>query len=153
MIDPNTFSSEVANDKYTRHSPGCYHSALRYLSELTGIPEYREVEVFNYRYLFDNVRRFGKPNKLRLKYKSYDITVVDLEGNKHPYIDNTTRYDAKGIIPVKFIVRVRRTLEEYNVPIKAEGTYIDSLGGGWQQKVGMYSINGNFFADMNCAHS
>lgn len=133
-------------EENTKHNPGCYHSALEYLSKLTGTPQTKEIIVKDMSGLRNKSGR-------KLEYPSRNITVIDREGNRHPYMTtNSERFDVKGIIADHFIVTVNKRLEEFGVEIKREGTYNDSLGGGWSQNVPMYSINGKYFADMDCAH-
>lgn len=132
--------------EYTKTNPGCYHSALQYLSEVTGISRTKEIKVKTI-----NGLKQGK----RLMYKSYDINVVDKDGNKFAYMQagkgGPLRFDQAGIVADHFIVTVNKSLSEFGVEIKGEGNYKDSLGGGWHQTVSLFSINGNYFANMDCA--
>lgn len=131
--------------QYTKQNPGCYHDSLRYLSELTGIPIKKEITVDSFNKLYETKR-----GKKKLKYKSYDIFGVDAAGGRFPFFENNTRFDQRGLVAVKFIIEVNRSHVEFGVPIKSEGNYSDCLGNGWSQNVHLYSINGNFFADMDC---
>ncbi len=140
------------SQEYTRKTPGCYHSALNYLSQLTGIEVEKEIEVDSFDKLYQQAHKNAMKKKRRLKYKSYNIYPVDANGQRYAFIEGKKRFDERGIVAVKFMVKVNRTLEEFGIPIKSEGKFNDSLGNGWSQNVPMYSINGNFFADMDCAH-
>lgn len=133
-------------DDYTKENPGCYHSMIDYLSEITGISKRKDIRL-------DNVWMF-KSGKKRLRFKSHNITVVDKDGQKHSYIDSQNkRFDQRGIVADYFIANITRPIEEFGIEIKSIGTYKDSLGGGWYQNVSMLQINDKFFAMMDCAHS
>jgi hypothetical protein len=136
--------------EYTKNNPGCYHSALYYCSEQTGISRTKEVKVKNMAGLRN---KSGK----QLAYKSDRIFVIDKEGNRFSYMQSgaylgcAKRFDQCGIIADHFMVAIDRPLSEFGLEIKDAGNYNDSLGGGWSQNVSMISINGNYFAYMDCA--
>ena len=136
-------------ENYTKQNPGCYHSAVRYASELTGIPAEKELE-FN---IIDDLYDKRNVGKRRLLYKSYNIYGVDSNGNRFPFWENHKRFDQNGLTAEKFIAKTSRRLSEFNVPIQSEGSYKDSLGGGWYSMVELFSINGKFFAHMECSCS
>lgn len=138
-------------EEYTKSNPGCYHDAVSYLSELSGIVPYKEIEVSSLDKLYAAPHKYAMKKRKKLKYKSYDIYPVDEKGQRYSFIENNKRFDERGIVAVKFMVNVSRSQQEFGIPIKPEGKYNDSLGGGWSQNVALYSINGKFFADMDCA--
>lgn len=149
-----------ATENYTREMPGCYHSALSYASDTSGIPLKKEI-------VFDSVQDLvfkNKKGKMELKYRRRDIW-VEKDGQRYwsPYKRNvkgggiviTTSENVNFPVGTKWDrvgVCIDRGLSEFGLPIKPEGTYRDSLGGGWYQNVELYSINGKFFANMDCAH-
>lgn len=138
--------TQISEREYTKQNPGCYHDSLRFLSKLTGIAIRKEIEIDSFDNLYEQ-----RGSKRKLKYKSYDIVCVSESGEKFPFFEKTVRFDQRGLKAVKFIITLNRSHIEFGIPIKNEGTYSDSLGGGWSQNVALYSINGNYFADMDCA--
>lgn len=143
----------------SRHNPGCYHGAIKYLSELSGIPVKKEL-VFNsvadlctkdkkgktvlkYRrrdvWVEKDGKRYWMPNKKQFKGGTYQIEILD--GTLFP---DGTKWDKVG-------VEINRQQNEFGIEIKPAGKYQDSLGGGWSQQVKMYEINGKYFADMDCS--
>lgn len=133
-------------EENTYHNPGCYHSMISYLSEISGISAKKDIEV-------NSVWNTMKSGKKKLKFKSWNITVVDKDGNKYAYMQaGNKRFDQCGIIADKFIVSVTRNMNEFGIEVKSAGSYKDSLGGGWHQMVQRYQINDKYFAMMDCAH-
>ncbi len=129
---------------FTKADPGCYHSALKYLSELTGIEIYKEIRKNK---LSELRNKTGK----KLLYHADSIKVVDANGKKVMYMqDHCKRFDQCGIIADHFIIEVLKDIKEFGIEIKPEGSYKDSLGDGWYDMVSLYSINGNYFANMEC---
>lgn len=133
--------------KYTRDNPGCYHSLLRYLSEKTGICLNKEIEVKN---VWKTSPHTGKK---KLVYRAVDITVVDKDGQRHPFMQDQKRFDLRGIIADHFICNVPRIISEYGIEVRGAGNYRDSLGGGWYCNCAMFEIDGKFFASMECSCS
>lgn len=155
--------------EYTKSSPGCYHSALKYLSELTGISKRKELILKD---LSETRKIHNNKGKSKLIYPARDIFVeykgerlwmpkmIDLKGGKRIYIfikspsdysteielPKDTKFDKVGVV-------INRQLEEFKQEIKNEGMYKDSLGGGWYQDVCLFSVNGNYFAYMDCSCS
>lgn len=129
---------------YTQSNPGCYHSMLAYLSELSGISARKEIKKNKVIYSLGS----GKP---KLQFKSWDIIVVDREGNKHSYMENCKRYDERGIVVDHFLVMVNRSLDEFGIEIEDAGSYKDCLGGGWHQMVQLFKVNDQYFATMDCS--
>lgn len=145
---------------YTKSDPGCFHSMITYLSELTGLSKsvQKELIVKEYEDLFKMTK--SKPpykSKRKLRYQAQSITVVLPDGQLIPFYNKEThkRFDELGIKADHFIIRWEqyRPLDDFNIKIKNEGSYKDSLGGGWHSTVSLYSINDKYFApQMECAH-
>lgn len=131
--------------KFTKYNPGCYHSLLKYLSEKTGISLKKEVIVKN---VWKTSPHTGKK---KLEYRAMDITVVDKDGQKHPFMDNQIRFDKRGIVADHFICNVPRLISEYGVDVRNAGNYRDSLGGGWYSNCALFEIDGMYFASMECS--
>ena len=142
-------------ERNTHSNPGCYHSMINYLSELSGISTHKEIRIDDPQKLRSKpkVGYSGKKKSGRLLYSSYNIKVVDKDGNVHPYHnqEKSQRYDQAGIIADHFLVTVRRNIEEFGIKVNPAGKYKDSLGGGWYQMVTMWQVNDQFFADMDCS--
>lgn len=137
-------------EKHTKEDPGCYHSALKYLEELTGLSAIKTLKLEEVQ-LKETKKLANGKIKNKLKYYSYNITVVDKQGNNHPYILNSMDYKQRKIDFDYFLVKVLRPIAEFNIPIKEEGKYNECLGGGWTTKTRLYSINGNYFANIDCS--
>lgn len=134
-------------EENTKQSPGCYHSLLKYLSELTGISETKDI-------IIKDLKGLRNKSGKRLAYRASHITVVDCSGDKHSYMIDNKRFDERGITLDHFLVQIRRPIEEFNIELKFEGNYQDSLEGGWSCTISLFSINNQFFApSMECAHN
>lgn len=134
----------------TFDNPGCYHDAIKYCEEKTGISRNKEV-------FFDNIDKlYNKPHphsakpKRKLKFKSHDIYVIDESGKTWQFFENNKRFDVSGIIAKRFRVNVIRPLPEFGVEIKYVKDYQDSLGGGWSTMVSRFQIDDKYFANMEC---
>jgi len=130
-------------EQHTESNPGCFHSALKYLSEITGVSQKKEIVI---KTLSGLRSKSGK----KLLYRTNDIRVVDSAGNTFMYMQGQKRFDACGIIAAHFLVFVNRRLDEFGIEIKHHKDYKDSLGNGWYQMVSCFSINGRYFAYMDC---
>lgn len=131
--------------KYDRSDPGCYHGLLKYLADKTGISLNKDI-------VTKNVYKVSKhTGKKKLQYRAMDVTVVDKEGQRHPFMDNQKRYDLRGIIADHFIVNVPRIISEFGIDVREAGNYRDSLGGGWYSNCALYEVDGKYFAAMECA--
>jgi hypothetical protein len=86
-----------------------------------------------------------------LQYRAADISVVDEDGNLHPFIKDQKRYDLHGIVADHFVVNVPRTWSEFGVEVNSAGNYRDSLGGGWYNSCELVEVDGKYFAYMECA--
>lgn len=134
----------------TLKDPGCYHQMIKYLAEINNVSQYAVDWVFNIRDLYHHPD--AKKAKHRgLKYKSYDIIVVDENQCQHPFIINSQRFDYKNEIKYKmFLCKRLMKLSEFALkPIKIS-KYEDSLGGGWKQNVDLYQVDDKFFAMVDC---
>lgn len=130
--------------EYTKHSPGCYHQLLGYLSEKTGISLRKDIVT---QQVYKINKRTGKK---KLDYRAMDITVVDKDENRHPFIKDQKRYDLFGIVAAYFIVNVPRMIAEFGIEVNDAGNYRDSLGGGWYSNCPLFEIDGKYFASMEC---
>jgi Zn-finger domain-containing protein len=140
----------------TPSNPGCYHTAIQYMSEVTGISATKEVVYKN----LDDLMRIGKNGKRKLKYHSSVIQVITNGGSRVPYMQGIgrCRFDILGIKAVGFVVTRYRELREFKLPYHYVGTYKDSypeLDGGGYSKIDLFKIEGHdfyFAPDMDCAH-
>lgn len=135
--------------EYTKEDLGCYHSLIKYLATKENTDRYKILRFATQEELMD-----PKKKKNRLMYYSYDINIIDKEGQVHPYILDNLRYDhsKRAIIPDHILVKVLKSTSDFSTIVKGVGSYTDSLGGGWSQKVSMYRVDDKYFADMDCAH-
>lgn len=124
--------------EYTKDNPGCYHSMIKYLSELTGITMGKTIKI-------DGVKK-GK----KLLYKSYHINVVDSRGERFSYIEEGKRYDERGIMADHFEIWVYRDEEEFGIPISKVGKYKDWEGDGYFL-IDLMKVNDKYFAYIGCS--
>jgi hypothetical protein len=138
-------------EQFTKESPGCYHSMIRYLATKEQTEVYKLLRFNTKQELYASTKSKKKP--FRLKYRSYDIRVIDGNGDSHQFILGQLRYDhpTRNITLDHFIVKVMKGMSDFTTVVKSAGSYTDSLGGGWTQKVSMYKVDDNYFADMDCA--
>jgi hypothetical protein len=130
---------------YEKSNPGCYHRLIEYLSEKTGISVTKEI-------VCKTVwKKSPHTGKNKLVYRAYDITVVDKDGQRHPFMENEKRFDKRGIEADYFIVSITRPVDEFGVKINNAGNYRDSLGGGWHSNCNLYEVDGKYFAMMECS--
>lgn len=133
----------------TKSSPSCYHGALDYASQITGLSVRKEILLYKHEHLRTKPNSKGKT---KLKYYSYDIRVETACGKTVSYfpmpnIRFDSLYEAK-----RFIVTVNRHIDEFGLDFVNVGKYKDSLGGGWHSMVNLYKHNNFYYADMECAH-
>lgn len=137
----------------TKENPGCYHSMMAYLSEVSGMPTTKTISFDRSESLYKMPHPKSMKQKRKLLYKSYHITVIDWDGNPQPFMLNNIRWDERGVKARRFDVEVDRDVDEFNVPIESAGKYKDSLGGGWYSIIPLYRIHNQFFAPaMECGH-
>jgi hypothetical protein len=142
-------------NKYTRDNPGCYHDLIRYLAEQenTDISKEEPISTLealrkskNIYYKASNVKvwKDGKqymfPRKVARK-GGIHVIEVGYNGTTFP-ID--TAWD-------KVTVTVPKSFNDFVTPVKDAGSYKDCLGGGWSQKVKLWSVGDYYFADMDCS--
>lgn len=133
----------------TKSSPSCYHGALEYASQITGISARKELSFFKHEYIRTKPNSKGKT---KLKYYSHDIRVETVCGKIVSYFPSpNTRFDALYEAK-RFIVTVNRPLDEFGLEWRNAGQYKDSLGGGWHSMVSLYNHHDFYYADMECAH-
>ena len=145
-------------NEYTKDNPGCYHSSIKYLSEITGISMHKEI-------YFDSVKDIVEKNKKGKTVLKYMRRNVFVEKDGKRYWMPVKRQRKGGIVEIemndgttfpvgtiwdKIGVSILRPQNEFGIAIKPEGTYKDSLGGGWYSSCELYSINGRYFANMDC---
>jgi hypothetical protein len=136
-------------EKWTKENPGCYHGMIKYLAEINNTLQITIDKVMTLRELYS--KPDAKKAKHRgLKYNSYDISVIDMNGVAHPYIKEGKRFDQHGIIPQFFMCQRPKNIREFDIQPTKIGKYKDSLGGGWYQSVDLYQINDKFFALIDC---
>lgn len=137
--------------EHTKESPGCWHSMIRYLAIKEQTDVYKLLRFNTKQELYRPTKSKKKP--FRILYKSYDISVIDKDGQSHHYMLGQDRYDhpKRNIIPDHFLVKVMKSMSDFTTVVKSAGSYTDSLGGGWSQKVSLYKIDEHYFADMDCA--
>lgn len=126
----------------TKTTPGCVHALHAYLSQKSGLPTYLTV-----------VRSFKQIKQgKRLAYPSRNITVVDIENNNHPYMEDGVKFDKRGVIAKHFEVSIYRNLEDYGIKLLPAGQYCNSLGNGWSEKIMLYKVDEQYFApSLNCS--
>lgn len=136
--------------EYTKSNPGCYHSMLNYLSQITGISRTKEVEI---------------PNIAAVKKFNYSTHFI-LNGSELGSLQPITKKGGVKVLTTKpmstlelpidqvfdriYIIEDRKPPEFGITPNKA-GNYKDSLGGGWYSTVSLLEINGHYFAMMECS--
>lgn len=133
-------------DSYTKESPGCYHSMIKFLAELEGTEYIKTIVVKEHRDLYTKTMR------KKLLYPSSDIKVISESGMQHSFIVDQIRYDhpKRAIVPDHFEITMWKNLNDFrNKPVSA-GNYKDSLGGGWYSTVPMYRFGNKYFAGMEC---
>ena len=127
----------------------CYHDMLKYLSEITGLSYYVEVDVpninevksFNHRLHFIlNEVDIGYLMKPQIKGGSW-ILYSPISSLELPY---DTKFD-------RIYYNVLRPMTDYPIKPEPYGKYKDSLGGGWYQTVQQYKVNDKVFAMMECS--
>lgn len=131
--------------QYEKSNPGCYHRLIEYLEKKTGISANKEIVAKS---VWKTSPHTGKK---KLVYRAYDITVVDKEGNRYPFMEDEKRFDKRGIEADYFAVMITRPLDEFGVKINNAGNYRDSLGGGWYSNCSLYEVDGKYFAYMECS--
>lgn len=130
---------------YEKSNPGCYHRLIEYLAQKTGISANKEIVTKS---VWKTSQHTGKK---KLVYRACDITVVDKDGQRHPFMENEKRFDKRGIEADYFAVMISRPLDEFGVKINNAGNYLDSLGGGWHSNCNLYEVDGKYFAMMECS--
>lgn len=139
--------------EYTKENPGCYHSMISYLAKIENTTTTKKVELKDF------------PKSIKKGGKRYCGISVFKNGVEYQYIEtkmikggvtvricsNDTAFPIDAIFD-KIIATENKTTEDFKTPINNAGKYNDSLGGGWNCKVPMYEINGQYFAMMECAH-
>ncbi len=135
----------------TKNNPGCYHSMISYLAQINNVSQWAIDTVYRIRDLYWRPDA-KKAKHRRLRYKSYDITVVDKNGSFHPFIENGRRFDdtARNVDVMFFACKRLRRVADFDIKPTKIGKYNDSLPGGWYQKVDLWQINDQFFAEMDC---
>jgi len=131
--------------KLDRSDPGCYHKLIEYLSQKTGISQFKEVIK---KQVWKTSPHTGKK---KLIYMAANIVVVDKKGNRHAFMKDQKRYDLRGIEADHFAVSVMRDSDEFGVKVNHAGNYRDSLGGGWYSNCSLLEVDGKYFATMECA--
>lgn len=147
---PNQLKGEQDMREMTFDNPGCYHDALEYCEKKTGIPRNKDIFFDSVEKLYNKPHPHAQKPKRKLKFKAYDIYVIDANGKSWQFYDNHKRFDERGIVAKQFRVSVLRPLSEFGVEIKYVKDYQDSLGGGWSSMVSRYQIDDKYFADMEC---
>lgn len=137
--------------EHTKDMPGCYHSLIRYLATKEQTEVYKLLKFNTHHELYSKTK--SKKKLFKLKYRSYDISVIDKNGQSHHYMWQQIRYDhaTRAIIPDHFLVKVMKGMSDFTTIVKGAGSYTDSLGGGWTQKVSLFKVDEQYFADMDCA--
>ena len=132
----------------------CVHELMKVICEEKGTP-------FNYEKEYKTLDDAKKENK------SYNIFLVKdgveysnvlkrqikggvwvLEGWKNKEEFKTVQFSIDTIFDKIFAQR-KRYLALNELP-KPNGTYVDSLGGGWSSKVSKWNYKGEEYADMEC---
>lgn len=142
---------------YTITNPGCYHSLLSYLSQLSGLST-TEVVKLDYNQVFRTNKR---GNRIGL-FSSYNIDFV-INGRSVGYLHKQIR---KGNVPVltngkedfpydvdidHFLITRNRGIYSFGIDIIDHGkSYNDSIGNGWYSKCRLYQVNDQYFAMMDC---
>lgn len=153
----------------TYDSPGCYHDAIRYCSDTTGLSQMIELQLNS----LSETRLLRKNGTSKLIYPIYSIFVELMEkrwwcsekqtikGNINVLKVRDSPIDYNPIISIfpidttftKIGVLIRRPLEDFNLKIESAGNYQDSLKGGWYQSVKKIKIDNQYFAMMDCSCS
>ncbi len=141
-------------NKHTRENPGCYHSMLKYLAEIDNLSQH-VIDRFDKIEQLYSIPKNSKTKKTHLKYKSYNIHVIDKQDKEHQFMGlHGQRFDKTEQIEVSHFNCFRlRQLSEFTTKPTVIGKYKDSLGGGWYSMCTLYQINNQFFVDMECTCS
>lgn len=137
--------------EYSKNNPGCYHAAIKYLAEIESTSPYKTLTFDKVESLYLTTKSKNPKKRKRLAYKSYKIKAIDAKGNEFPFYDNNLRFDARGVVAVRFEVEVLKRFEDFKAEVKNAGNYKDSLGGGWHSNCQLFEISGNYFAMMECS--
>lgn len=139
-------------EKYTKNNPGCIHKAINYLEELTGISNIITEIIQEKDLRYTRIDAKGRTRR-ELKWKSYNITIVDKSGIEHPYMLGKYDYThpSRNIDVSHFIAKRSKSIKDFGILIEDGGSYTESLGGGWTTRTPMYLINGKYFACLKCS--
>jgi hypothetical protein len=137
---------------FPKNNPGCFHQLSEYLSKLTGL-SIRVPLIIKDR---EGLLRNPKAKRKQLGYRSYDITVISIDGKRVSYMqEGNIRYDEAfpNLVVDHYEVMIYRPHNSFGIELTYVGNYRDSLGGGWHTTVSLFEHNGNYFAPaMECTH-
>ena len=127
---------------------GCYHSMLKYMSDLSGISymkklSFKSVEESGLSYANHFILNGEDLGALTKIYRKGGILVLTDQFSKSLNIPINTEFD-------EIFRLVPRKIEEFGIPFQKVGNYTDSLGGGWTCKVPRYRVKDKFFAEIEC---
>lgn len=136
-------------NRNTITNPGCYHSMIHYLSSISNISPYKEMNYYTIeraKPLTHNVHFIlnGEDlGQLRIRYRKGGIQVLTNASNSIDY-DINTKFD-------RIYKTILRDKDEFGIQItKLSTKYKDSLGNGWYSYVDLYQVNDQYFAMMDC---